>query len=227
MGESILNLKDVAVYQKDNMVLNDISLEVKKGEFVYLIGKTGSGKSSLMKILYADLPLLEGHGRIVGFNLKTLEEKDIPYLRRKLGIVFQDFKLLPDRNINRNLLFVLKATGWKDPDKMNAKIEEVLDKVGMKTKGFKFPHELSGGEQQRIAIARALLNDPEIILADEPTGNLDPQTSVEVMKVLQEINKAGRTILMATHDYALLLKYPSKTLKCDGAKVFEVVQKAV
>jgi len=227
MGESILNLKDVAVYQKDNMVLNDISLEVKKGEFVYLIGKTGSGKSSLMKTLYADLPLLEGHGRIVGFNLKTLEEKDIPYLRRKLGIVFQDFKLLPDRNINRNLLFVLKATGWKDPDKMNAKIEEVLDKVGMKTKGFKFPHELSGGEQQRIAIARALLNDPEIILADEPTGNLDPQTSVEVMKVLQEINKAGRTILMATHDYALLLKYPSKTLKCDGAKVFEVVQKAV
>ncbi|WP_297693244.1 cell division ATP-binding protein FtsE [uncultured Eudoraea sp.] len=227
MTESILNLKDVAVFQKDNMVLNEISLEVKKGEFVYLIGKTGSGKSSLMKTLYADLPLLEGNGRIVGFNLKTLEEKDIPFLRRKLGIVFQDFKLLPDRNVNKNLLFVLKATGWKDPEKMDAKIEEVLDKVGMKTKGFKFPHELSGGEQQRIAIARALLNDPEIILADEPTGNLDPQTSVEVMKVLQEINKAGRTILMATHDYALLLKYPSKTLKCDGAKVFEVVQKAV
>lgn len=227
MSESILNLKDVAVFQKENMVLNDITLEVKKGEFVYLIGKTGSGKSSLMKTLYADLPLLEGHGRIVGFNLKTLEEKDIPFLRRKLGIVFQDFKLLPDRNINRNLMFVLKATGWKDPEKMDSQIEEVLDKVGMKTKGFKFPHELSGGEQQRIAIARALLNDPELILADEPTGNLDPQTSVEVMKVLQEINKAGRTILMATHDYALLLKYPSKTLKCDGAKVFEVIQKAV
>ncbi|WP_297705475.1 ATP-binding cassette domain-containing protein [uncultured Eudoraea sp.] len=227
MGESIVNLKDVAVFQKENMVLNDITLEVKKGEFVYLIGKTGSGKSSLMKTLYADLPLLEGHGRIVGFNLKTLEEKDIPFLRRKLGIVFQDFKLLPDRNINRNLMFVLKATGWKDPDKMDAQIEDVLDKVDMKTKGFKFPHELSGGEQQRIAIARALLNDPELILADEPTGNLDPQTSVEVMKVLQEINKAGRTILMATHDYALLLKYPSKTLKCDGAKVFEVIQKAV
>lgn len=227
MGDSILNLKDVAVYQKENMVLNDITLEVKKGEFVYLIGKTGSGKSSLMKTLYADLPLVEGHGRIVGFNLKTLEEKDIPFLRRKLGIVFQDFKLLPDRNINRNLMFVLKATGWKDPEKMDVQIEDVLDKVGMKTKGFKFPHELSGGEQQRIAIARALLNDPEIILADEPTGNLDPQTSVEVMKVLQEINKTGRTILMATHDYALLLKYPSKTLKCDGAKVFEVIQKAV
>jgi cell division transport system ATP-binding protein len=227
MGESIVNLKDVAVFQKENMVLKDITLEVKKGEFVYLIGKTGSGKSSLMKTLYADLPLMEGHGRIVGFNLKTLEEKDIPFLRRKLGIVFQDFKLLPDRNINRNLKFVLKATGWKDPDKMDVQIEDVLDKVGMKTKGFKFPHELSGGEQQRIAIARALLNDPELILADEPTGNLDPQTSVEVMKVLQEINKTGRTILMATHDYALLLKYPSKTLKCDGAKVFEVIQKAV
>lgn len=227
MSESILTLKDVAVFQKENMVLNDISLEVKEGEFVYLIGKTGSGKSSFMKTLYADLPMQKGNGRIVGFNLKTLEEKDIPFLRRKLGIVFQDFKLLPDRNVNKNLLFVLKATGWKDPAKMDAKIEEVLEKVGMKTKGFKFPHELSGGEQQRIAIARALLNDPELILADEPTGNLDPQTSVEVMKVLQEINKTGRTILMATHDYALILKFPSKTLKCDGNKVFEVIQKAV
>lgn len=227
MAEPVLSLKSVAVYQKENMILNEVSLEVKKGEFVYLIGKTGSGKSSLMKTLYADLPLLEGHGRIVGFNLKTLQEKDIPFLRRKLGIVFQDFKLLPDRNVNRNLLFVLKATGWKDPASMDAQIEEVLQKVGMKTKGFKFPHELSGGEQQRVAIARALLNDPELILADEPTGNLDPQTSVEVMKVLQEINKSGRTIVMATHDYALLLKYPSKTLKCDGSKVFEVIQKAV
>ncbi len=227
MEEPILNLKEVSVFQKENMVLNEINLEIKKGEFVYLIGKTGSGKSSFMKTLYADLPLKHGHGRIVGFNLKTLEEKDIPYLRRKLGIVFQDFKLLPDRNINRNLQFVLKATGWGDVVLMNAKIEEVLEKVGMKTKGFKFPHELSGGEQQRIAIARALLNDPELILADEPTGNLDPQTSVEVMKVLQDINKTGRTILMATHDYALILKYPSKTLKCDGNKVFEVVQKAV
>ncbi len=227
MADPILTLKGVAVYQNENMILNDVSLDVKKGEFVYLIGKTGSGKSSFMKTLYADLPLKEGHGRIVGFNLKTMEEKEIPFLRRKLGIVFQDFKLLPDRNVNNNLLFVLKATGWKDAAKMNSQIEEVLEKVGMKTKGFKFPHELSGGEQQRVAIARALLNDPVLILADEPTGNLDPQTSVEVMKVLQEINKSGRTILMATHDYALLLKYPSKTLKCDGSKVFEVIQKAV
>ncbi len=227
MSESILKLKDVAIFQQENMVLNEVTLEVKKGEFVYLIGRTGSGKSSFMKLLYGDLPLKQGAGSIVDFDLKTLQEKDIPFLRRKLGIVFQDFNLLPDRNVNNNLLFVLKATGWKDPDKMYAKIEEVLTKVDMKTKGFKFPHELSGGEQQRIAIARALLNDPELILADEPTGNLDPQTSVEVMKVLQEINKAGRTILMATHDYALILKYPSKTLKCDGSKVFEVIQKAV
>ncbi|MET7028233.1 cell division ATP-binding protein FtsE [Sediminicola luteus] len=227
MSESILHLENVSVFQKENLVLNEINLEVKKGEFVYLIGKTGSGKSSFMKLLYGDLPLLEGSGHIVDFDLKTLKEKDIPYLRRKLGIVFQDFKLLPDRSINKNLRFVLKATGWTDDSLMDAKIEEVLGKVGMKTKGFKFPHELSGGEQQRIAIARALLNDPELILADEPTGNLDPQTSVEVMKVLQEINATGRTILMATHDYALILKYPSKTLKCDGNKVFEVVQKAV
>lgn len=225
--ETILELKDVAIFQKENLILNDVTLEVKKGEFVYLIGKTGSGKSSFMKTLYGDLPLRQGEGSIVDFNLKELKEKDIPFLRRKLGVVFQDFKLLPDRSINNNMRFVLKATGWKDKVKMDAQIEDVLEKVGMKTTGFKFPHELSGGEQQRIAIARALLNNPELIIADEPTGNLDPQTSVEVMKVLQEINKSGRTILMATHDYALILKFPSKTLKCDGNKVFEVVQRAV
>lgn len=227
MNQPILELRDVAIFQKENLVLSEINLTVNKGEFVYVIGKTGSGKSSFMKTLYGDLPLTQGSGTIADFDLKTLKEKDIPFLRRKLGIVFQDFKLLPDRNVNNNLLFVLKATGWKDKDRMNEKIDSVLSKVGMKTKGFKFPHQLSGGEQQRIAIARALLNDPELILADEPTGNLDPQTSVEVMNVLQEINKSGRTILMATHDYALLLKFPSKTLKCDGSKVFEVVQKNV
>jgi cell division transport system ATP-binding protein len=227
MGETILELNDVTIFQKKSLILNNVTLEVKKGEFVFLIGKTGSGKSSFMKTLYGDLPLRKGTGNIVGFDLKKLRDKDIPFLRRKLGIVFQDFKLLPDRNINNNLRFVLKATGWKNQAKIDLQIQDVLEKVGMKTTGFKFPHELSGGEQQRIAIARALLNDPELILADEPTGNLDPQTSVEVMKVLQDINKAGRTILMATHDYALILKFPAKTLKCDDNKVFEVVQRAV
>ncbi|MBR9756706.1 MAG: ATP-binding cassette domain-containing protein [Algicola sp.] len=225
MANTILKLKDASIYQGDNLVLTDVNIEVNKGEFVYLIGKTGTGKSSFMKTLYGDLPLTKGEGEIVDFNLKALKEKDIPFLRRKLGIVFQDFKLLTDRTINDNLAFVLKATGWKDKNDIKARIDEVLDKVGMKTKGFKFPHELSGGEQQRIAIARALLNNPELILADEPTGNLDPQTSVEVMEVLQDINKNGNTILMATHDYALLLKYPSKTLKCDDNQIYEVVQR--
>lgn len=223
--QNVLYLKDASIFQGENLVLSDINIEINKGEFVYLIGKTGTGKSSFMKTLYADLPLTKGEGSIVDFNLRTLKEKDIPFLRRKLGVVFQDFKLLTDRTINDNLLFVLKATGWKNKNDMNTRVEEVLNKVGMKTKGFKFPHELSGGEQQRVAIARALLNNPELILADEPTGNLDPQTSIEVMEVLQDINKNGNTILMATHDYALLLKYPSKTLKCDENQVFEVVQR--
>ena len=225
MSETILQLKEASIYQGESLVLSKVNIEILKGEFVYLIGKTGTGKSSFMKTLYGDLPLKEGDGSIVDYDLKTLREKDIPFLRRKLGVVFQDFKLLIDRTINDNLLFVLKATGWKEKDKMNARVEEVLTKVGMKTKGFKFPHELSGGEQQRVAIARALLNNPELILADEPTGNLDPQTSIEVMQVLQDINKNGNTILMATHDYALLLKYPSKTLKCDDSQVYEVVQR--
>ncbi|MDX1271899.1 cell division ATP-binding protein FtsE [Bizionia paragorgiae] len=225
MPNPVLEFKDASIFQGDSLVLSDVNVKINKGDFVYLIGKTGSGKSSFMKTLYADLPLKSGEGHIVDFDLKTLKEKDIPFLRRKLGVVFQDFKLLTDRTVNDNLHFVLKATGWKDKAEMSKKIESVLTKVGMKTSGFKFPHELSGGEQQRIAIARALLNDPELILADEPTGNLDPQTSVEIMEVLQEINKNGNTILMATHDYALLLKYPSKTLKCDENQVFEVVQR--
>lgn len=227
MSQPVLFLRNVNVYQDKTAVLSNVNLEVNHGEFLYLIGKTGTGKSSLMKTLYADLPLTEGQGSIADYDLAALKEKNIPYLRRKIGIVFQDFKLLPDRNINENMIFVLRATGWTDKNEMQAKIEEVLEKVGMKNFSNKMPHQLSGGEQQRIAIARALLNDPEIILADEPTGNLDPQTSVEVMEVLRKINANGKTIIMATHDYALLLKYPAKTLKCEGGSVFEVVQRTV
>ena len=227
MSEAVLSLKNATIFQEKNPVLTDINIEVQKGEFIYLIGRTGSGKSSFLKTLYADLPLSQGEGNIVDYNLDTLKEKEIPYLRRKLGIVFQDFKLLPDRSIKENLLFVLKATGWAEKAEMELKIEEVLDKVGMKGFAPKMPHQLSGGEQQRIGIARALLNDPELILADEPTGNLDPQTSIEIMEVLKKIHENGKTILMATHDYALVLKYPAKTLKFDEGKIFEVVQRVV
>lgn len=227
MSQAVLSLKNATIYQEDKVILSNVNLEVNRGEFIYIIGKTGSGKSSLMKTLYADLPLTEGNGHIVDFDLETMKEDDIPFLRRKIGIVFQDFKLLPDRSIQDNMLFVLKATGWTDQDEMNRKIEEVLDKVGMKNYAQKMPHQISGGEQQRVAIARALLNDPELILADEPTGNLDPQTSAEVLDVLKKINANGKTIIMATHDYALLMKFPSKTLKCEDAKIFEVVQRTV
>jgi cell division transport system ATP-binding protein len=227
MSPSILSLKNVTIYQENKVILSQVNLDVKEGEFLYIIGKTGSGKSSFMKTLYGDLDLTEGEGNIVGYDLAKLKEKDIPYLRRKIGIVFQDFKLLPDRNVNENMLFVLKATGWTDKHEMQDKIDEVLDKVGMKGFANKMPHQLSGGEQQRVAIARALLNDPELILADEPTGNLDPQTSVEVLEVLKKINTNGKTVIMATHDYALLMKFPSKTLKCEDSTIFEVVQRSV
>jgi cell division transport system ATP-binding protein len=227
MSQTVLALNNVTIYQEGRTILSDVNLEVKHGEFIYLIGKTGSGKSSLLKTLYGDLPLTEGTGHIVDYNLETLTEEEIPFLRRRIGIVFQDFKLLPDRSINDNMLFVLKATGWTDLNDMNNKIEEVLTKVGMQDFGNKMPHQLSGGEQQRVAIARALLNDPEFILADEPTGNLDPQTSTEVLEVLKNINALGKTIIMATHDYALLMKYPNKTLKCEDTKIFEVVQRTV
>ena len=225
MSTSVLRLEKTCIFQAKNLILSEVNIDVKQGDFVYLIGKTGSGKSSLLKTLYGDLQLTKGQGEIVGFNLETLKEKDIPFLRRKLGIVFQDFKLLNERSVHGNLEFVLKATGWNDRLKINEKIEAVLTKVNMLDKANKFPYELSGGEQQRVAIARALLNDPELILADEPTGNLDPQTSMEVMQVLQDLNKKGHTIFMATHDYAIILKYPSKTLKCEDHKVFEVVQR--
>ncbi|MEK6450751.1 MULTISPECIES: cell division ATP-binding protein FtsE [Myroides] len=225
MSRTVLSLQGVDIFQNKHKVLSNVNLEVKKGEFIYIIGKTGAGKSSFMKTLYADIPLTIGEGSIVDYDLKALKEKDIPYLRRSLGIVFQDFKLLPDRTVYGNLYFALQATGWTEKEAMNRKIEEVLDSVGMLAHIQKMPHQLSGGEQQRIAIARALLNDPDLILADEPTGNLDPQTSSDVMDLLLKINEAGRTIIMVTHDYALLLKYPSKTLKCDDGTLFEVIHR--
>lgn len=225
MSNSVLKLHEVSIFQNNKLILKNINIDIHQGEFVYLIGKTGSGKSSLLKTLYGDLQLTNGSGSIVEMDLKTIKERDIPFLRRKLGIVFQDFKLMNEFTINGNLEFVLKATGWKQKELIIEKVEEVLKKVNMHSKGHKFPYELSGGEQQRIAIARALLNNPKLILADEPTGNLDPETSMEVMEVLLELNQKGHTILMATHDYALILKYPSKTLKCEDSKIFEVIQR--
>ena len=225
MSKTVLSLKNVTIAQGGKNILSNVNLQVNHGEFIYIIGKTGSGKSTFMKALYADLPLAEGEGRIVDFGLATLKEDEIPFLRRKIGFVFQDFKLLPDRSVKDNLLFVLKATGWTEKEEIQNKIDEVLNKVGMKAYIDKMPHQLSGGEQQRIAIARALLNNPEFILADVPTGNLDPQTSIEVLDVLKKMNVAGKTVIMATHHYAMLMKFPAKTLKCEDSQIFEVVQK--
>ena len=226
MEKPVLHLESADIYQRDNLVLSKVNLTINKGDFYYLIGKTGSGKSSLMKTLYGDLNLKRGTGSIVDFDLKKLKEKEIPFLRRKIGIVFQDFKLLNDRTVFGNLEFVLKATGWKNKEEIKSKINEVLDKVGMQSQYYKNTFELSGGEQQRVAIARALLNDPELILADEPTGNLDPKTSLEVMELLNEIHKSGKTILMATHDYQLIVKFKHKTLKVEAGELFEVAQQA-
>jgi cell division transport system ATP-binding protein len=225
--QNVIDLRDVNIFQREHLVLSSVNLSVASHEFVYLIGETGSGKSSLLKTLYGDLPLQQGQGQVTDFSLNELKDSDIPFLRRKLGIVFQDFQLLTDRSVNNNLLFVLKATGWKDKKAIDHKIQEVLKKVGMSTKGHKMPYQLSGGEQQRIAIARALLNDPELILADEPTGNLDPGTSEEIMLLLKDINASGTGILMATHDYSLILKFPSKTIKCDQGRVVETVQRSL
>lgn len=219
--DTIIHLDNVSIFQKHNLVLTNVSLKIDKGEFVYLLGKTGSGKSSLLKTLYAELELIQGKATVAGFDLTTIKRKEIPFLRRKLGIVFQDFQLLTDRNVNDNLLFVLKATGWKNKDEMQKRIQEVLEKVHLSTKGFKMTHELSGGEQQRISIARALLNDPELILADEPTGNLDPETSEEIMNVLIEISKSGRAVLIATHDIMMFNKFPSRTIKCENGKIID------
>lgn len=219
--KTILNLDKASIYQEENRILYNVNLNVRENEFIYLIGKTGSGKSSLLKTLYGELPLTEGKGSIMGFNLTKLEKKQIPFLRRNIGIVFQDFQLLTDRNVEDNLAFVLKATGWQDKAEMNLRIDQVLAEVGLLNKRKQMPFRLSGGEQQRICIARALLNMPKIILADEPTGNLDPETSLSIMKLLIEISKNNSSIIIATHDYRLFEMFPSRTWKCDGGIVID------
>jgi cell division transport system ATP-binding protein len=222
MAEAIVELKNVNIYQSDALILENVNIIVNKAEFVYLVGKTGTGKSSLLKTMYGDLTMREGEGTVAGFKLREMTWKKVPYLRRNLGVVFQDFQLLTDRNVIDNLKFVLKATGWKDEKLMTEKINDVLDKVGLKSKGFKMPYEMSGGEQQRVDIARALLNSPKLILADEPTGNLDPETSDEIMQLLFQISREyGTTVIMATHDYRVVNKFPARTLRTEKGKVFD------
>ncbi len=222
MPETVISLKNVNIYQGNNLILKDVNFEINKGEFVYLVGKTGTGKSSLLKTLYGELTLTEGNASVVGFELIGMDWKKVPFLRRNLGVVFQDFQLLTDRDVQENLRFVLKATGWKDEMLIEEKINDVLDKVGLKGKGFKMPYEMSGGEQQRVDIARALLNSPKLILADEPTGNLDPETSDEIMQLLIQIAKDyGSTVVMATHDFIVINRYPSRMLKTEGGKVVD------
>jgi cell division transport system ATP-binding protein len=222
MPESVISLKNVNIYQGNNLILQDVNFEINKGEFVYLVGKTGTGKSSLLKTLYGELTLTEGVASVVGFDLRQMDWKKVPFLRRNLGVVFQDFQLLTDRNVHENLRFVLQATGWKDERLIEEKINDVLEKVGLKAKGFKMPYEMSGGEQQRVDIARALLNSPKLILADEPTGNLDPETSDEIMQLLIQIAKDyGSTVVMATHDFIVINRYPSRMLKTEGGRVID------
>ncbi len=222
MPETVISLKNVNIYQGNNLILKDVNFEINKGEFVYLVGKTGTGKSSLLKTLYGELTLTEGIANVVGFDLRGMDWKKVPFLRRNLGVVFQDFQLLTDRDVHENLKFVLKATGWKDEMLIEEKINDVLDKVGLKGKGFKMPYEMSGGEQQRVDIARALLNSPKLILADEPTGNLDPETSDEIMQLLIQIAKDyGSTVVMATHDFIVINRYPNRMLKTEGSRVVD------
>jgi cell division transport system ATP-binding protein len=222
MAEMIIDIRNANIYQGDSMVLQDVNLRVNKGEFVYLVGKTGTGKSSLLKTLYGELPLTQGQATVVGYDIRNLTWKTVPYLRRNLGVVFQDFQLLTDRNVNENLKFVLRAIGWKDEKLMNEKIGDVLDKVGLRSKGFKMVFEMSGGEQQRVDIARALLNSPKLILADEPTGNLDPETSDEIMQLLIHISRDyGTAVVMATHDYIVIQKFPARLVKTEGGRIID------
>ena len=221
--ENSIELINADIIQREHVVLSDISLEIKTGEFVYMIGKVGSGKTSLIKTLNAELHLAKGQGKVAGFNLADLKTRDIPFLRRKLGVVFQDFRLLNDRNVYDNLSFVLKATDWKDDKEIDEQVMAVLTKVAMTHKIKSMPHQLSGGEQQRVVIARALLNNPEIILADEPTGNLDPQTSIELLQILKDLNEQGKTVVIATHDYPLIRRFPARIITVDEHKIFETV----
>jgi len=225
-GERVVFFENASIFQEDHLVLSGVNFSMTRGEFVYLIGRVGSGKSSLIKTITAELPLKEGTVSVVGFQLDTLRTKQIPSLRRKLGIVFQDFQLLIDRSVYENLYFVLHATGWKDTSEIDQRIKQVLEKVDLQNKGYKMPHQLSGGEQQRVVIARALLNDPEIILADEPTGNLDPETSEGIMNLLREISESGCSVLMATHNYTILKKYPARTMKCQDGILVEIQENA-
>ncbi len=222
--DTIIEITNASLYQEDQLILSEVNFSVEKGEFVYLIGKVGSGKTSLIKTITAEIELKEGEGRVSEFDLRKLKRKQIPYLRRKIGTVFQDFQLLTDRTVYNNLLFILRATGWKNKSEIEQRIKNVLEKVGLQNKEHKMPHQLSGGEQQRVVIARALLNDPEIILADEPTGNLDPETSEDIMRLLHEIPATGRAVIMATHNYALLKKFPARTLKCEKGRIIETEQ---
>jgi cell division transport system ATP-binding protein len=221
IGNSVIRLDGVDIYQQKHLVLNNVNLQISPGEFVFLIGQTGSGKSSLLKVIYGELHIVNGQGQVAGFDLQKITDKDIPFLRRNLGIVFQDFQLLTDRTVEQNLEFVLKATGWIDKKLISIRILDVLEKVGLRSKIKKMPHELSGGEQQRVVIARALLNDPELILADEPTGNLDPDTSEDIVSLLKQISQSGTAVLMASHDYHIIRTFPSRIIKCEGGIIHE------
>lgn len=221
-SEKIIELTGCNIWQQDHLVLSDVNLSVNRSEFIYLVGKVGSGKTSLIKTFNAQLPLKEGTGIVAGFNLSEIKSREIPYLRRKIGIVFQDFQLLIDRSVSDNLEFVLRATGWKDGREIDTRINDVLEKVGLNLKGFKMPHQLSGGEQQRVVIGRALLNDPDIILADEPTGNLDPETSEGIIRLLKDISSTGRAVMVATHNYTIIKKFNARTIRCDNGKITEV-----